>query len=402
MSGSTALKATSRWLGEHVARIRAEPANTIPLVRAGDMQPIVPGLDLWDLWPLQLADGSTARFGGQYAGGWSVWFVLSAPALPDPEARHGVARIRLMTERDGQWRDCGNALPDGLNPGSREWAGSALYWPDNGPNSGEVVLFYTVAGYRDESSASFAQRLFQTHGTLEIDPDSGAARIIGWSYPRESLAADDRRYMRVSQENSTPGFIKGFRDPAHFHDPADGSTYLLFTASLAQSSSAWNGCVGIARAADATLERWDALDPLVSTDGLNNEAERPHIILRAGYYYLFWSTQRKVFAPDGPSGPNGLYAMVARSMDGPWVPVNGTGLVAANPDAAAYQTYSWWVDDDLAVWGFIDYPQVAAGERQDDAGWRRAHFGGTPAPRFHLHLAGETALVAQSSIAEQG
>ena len=160
--------------------------------------------------------------------------------------------------------------------------------------------------------------------------------------------------------------------------------------------------IGIARAADATLERWDVLDPLVSADGLNNEAERPHIILRAGYYYLFWSTQRKVFAPDGPSGPNGLYAMVATSMDGPWVPVNGTGLVAANPDAAAYQTYSWWVDDDLAVWGFIDYPQVAAGERQDDAGWRRAHFGGTPAPRFHLHLDGETALVAQSSIAERG
>ena len=394
MSGSTVKRAPSRWLGNHVARITATPANTIPPVRPEDMRPILPGIDLWDLWPLQLADGSTARFGGEGPHGWSLWFVLSAPALPDPESRHGVARIRLMAERGGQWRDCGNALPDGLNPGSREWAGSTLFRPGGDANSGEVILFYTVAGYRDEPAPSFSQRLFQTHGTLAVDPTSAAAHITGWTVPTESFAADERRYQRVTAENSVPGFIKGFRDPAHFRDPADGATYLLFTASLAEAESAWNGCVGIARAQDAALTRWDVLDPLVSADGLNNEAERPHILFCNGFYYLFWSTQRKVFAPDGPAGPNGLYAMVARAIDGPWVPVNGTGLVAANPDSAAYQTYSWWVDDDLAVWGFIDYPQVPLGAQQDDPAWRRAHFGGTPAPRFRLQLDGETAQLA--------
>ena len=403
MSGSTANQAPSLWLGEHVARITLASDNTIPVVRQGEMAPILPGTDLWDMWPLQLADGTTAKFtgagsAGEKADGWTVWFVLSAPALPDPEARHGAVRIRLMTERDGQWRDCGNVLPDGLNPGSREWAGSALLCP----NGNEVVLFYTVAGYPGEVAPSFAQRLFQTRGTLAIDPDSGAASITGWSPPAESCAADNRRYLRVTQENSAPGFIKGFRDPAHFRVPADGTTYLLFTGSLAQASSPWNGCIGVARATDATLEHWEILDPLISADGLSNEQERPHVLFRNGFYYLLWSTQRKVFALTGPTGPNGLYGMVARSMAGPWKPVNGTGLIAANPEEAPYQTYSWWVDADLAVWGFIDYPLVGAGDLVDDADWRRAHFGGTPAPRFHLVLEGETARVAPSATAAQG
>jgi levansucrase len=383
----------SHWRGEHVAAIASLARATIPLVDPASLAPILPGIDLWDLWPLQLADGSTARFGG-----WSLWFVLSAPALPDPESRHAVARIRLMATRDGQWRDCGNALPDGLNPGSREWAGSALFRPE----SNEVILFYTVAGYRGEVPTSFAQRLFQTHGTLAIDPATGAASITGWSDPTESFAADDTRYIRVTPADGVPGFIKGFRDPAHFRDPADGATYLLFTGSLKQGLSAWNGCIGIARATDASLASWDLLDPLLCADGLNNEQERPHIIYKdgghkGGFYYLFWSTQRKVFAPDGPSGPNGLYAMAARSVLGPWVPVNGTGLVAANPDSAAYQTYSWWVDDDLAVWGFVDYPAVPLGAAVDDPAWRRARFGGTPAPVFRIVLDGENAHVADTT-----
>jgi levansucrase len=54
--------------------------------------------------------------------------------------------------------------------------------------------------------------------------------------------------MLVNQREGAPGLIKGFRDPAHFRDPADGTTYLLFTGSLKPSHSAFNGCIGIARA----------------------------------------------------------------------------------------------------------------------------------------------------------
>ena len=201
--------------------------------------------------------------------------------------------------------------------------------------------------------------------------------------------------MLVNHKEGRPGFIKGFRDPAFFRDPADGAAYLLFTGSLKRSTSAWNGVIGIARADDASLSRWSILPPLLCADGLNNEQERPHVVHHGGLYYLFWSTQRHVFAPDGPSGPNGLYGMVSPSLSGPYTPLNGSGLVAANPEEAPFQTYSWWVNGELEVFGFIDLVGVEGGVKQDDPAWRRAHFGGIPAPRFTLELDGDKARVAK-------
>ncbi|MGX7835970.1 glycoside hydrolase family 68 protein, partial [Campylobacter fetus subsp. venerealis] len=81
---------------------------------------------------------------------------------------------------------------------------------------------------------------------------------------------------------------------AFFRDPADNQDYILFAASIARSRSAWNGAVGIARR--VVDQEWQILPPLVEADGLNNELERPHVIMRDGRYYLFWSTQTKVFA----------------------------------------------------------------------------------------------------------
>jgi len=379
-----AIATPSMWRADHIAAIGDVSRNTIPLIDRADVVPILPGVDLWDLWPLQEADGSTAQ-----VDGGSLWFVLCAPALPDPEARHDIVRIRLMhLSDDGVWDDLGNTLPDGLNPGSREWAGSALHHPD----TGEVTLFYTVAGYAGEAKSSFAQRLFQTRGRM------AGRRIMDWSAPTESFASDDAHYVLVNQAQGVPGFIKGFRDPAHFRDARDGVTYVVFTGSLKASPHAFNGCIGIARAVDDGLTQWELLPPIWSADGLNNEQERPLLIARDGLYYLFWSTQRKVFAPDGPSGPNGVYGAVAADVLGPWEPLNGTGLVAANPQEAPFQAYSWWVDAALDVWGFVDYPGCTAQTRLDDAAWRRAQFGGTPAPVFRIGLAGARAWVVGAGV----
>ena len=372
--------ATTRWTPAQVAAIRSDSRATIPRVQAAELAPGVPGLDLWDLWPLQHADGSTVRFDG-----WTPWFVLSAPRLSDPEARHAVARIRLMTERDGLWRDHGNLLPDALNPGSREWAGSCRY----DPASHAITLFWTAAGDRGERESSFRQRMFEVTGTLAVTPDGLAA--TSWGTPREIAGGEIAHYQQVTATTGVPGFIKGFRDPAHFRDPADGAEYLLFTGSLREARSSWNGCIGMLRRAG---DGWDVLPPLLSADGLNNEQERPHMVMHQGRYYLFWSTQRKVFAPDGPSGPNGLYGMVAERLAGPWHPLNGGGLVAGNPEDAPFQTYSWWVTDELTVHGFIDYPHGNEGNACPDIAWRRANFGGVPAAVFRLRLDGERAEIA--------
>ncbi len=373
---------TSVWRRECVARIAEGCPHVIPHIRRSDLVDILPGFDLWDMWPVQNVDGTTAGFDG-----WSLWLMLSAPRQPDPESRHNRARIRLVTEKDGVWKDCGNLLPDIANPGSREWAGSALYDPANG----RLTLFYTAAGIRGEPKPTVAQRLFQLSAQLTVK--DGAASTVGWTEPMESVRSDGHHYVIVGAVEGQPGVIKGFRDPAHFRDPATGADYLFFTGSLQSSASDWNGVIGVARAVNAYHDNWELLPPVLSADGLNNELERPVMIARDGLYYLFWSTQRKVFAP-GPSGPNGLYGAVGKSPLGPFSPLNGTGLVAANPTDALFQSYSWWVTSDLTVHGFADLIGVSgAQDIVDDPDWRRRHFAGGPSPVFRLHLEGDRASV---------
>ena len=371
---------TTLWTGEHLSALQIKACHQIPLVDGASLVRPWPEVDLWDLWPLQLADGSTALIEG-----WTLWFVLSAPAGDDPEARHDIVRIRLMAARGSEWRYFGNVLPDDLNPGSREWAGSALFDPE----TRAVTLYWTASGLRGEEPRTFMQRMFETTGALTGNAEG--FKIEDWSEPREIAGGPIPHYVLVTAAEGVPGFIKGFRDPAHFRDPADGADYLLFTGSLKDSASPWNGCIGLLRREG---DEWAVLPPLMSADGLNNEQERPHIVFHAGRYYLFWSTQQKVFAPGVPNGPNGLYGMVAERMEGPWLPLNGSGLVAGNPPEAPVQTYSWWVTHELTVHGFVDYPNSLRGNDYGDAAWRRAHFGGIPAEPFRLVLDGTRAEIA--------
>ena len=112
-----------------------------------------------------------------------------------------------------------------------------------------------------------------------------------------------------------------------------------------------------------------------------------------GRYYLFWSTQAKTFAPEVTSGPTGLYGMVADSLFGPYAPLNGHGLVAANPVEEPEQTYSWWVCHDLSVIGFINHWGMN-GEAIDAAAESYTRqFAGVPSPRFRLALDGASAKV---------
>ena len=214
-----------------------DPLPEIPLVTAADVAPIMPGLDLWDCWPLAHEDGRTAVHAGR-----TWWFFLSAPCFPDPVQRHDVARIRLLSHGEDGWRDHGNALPDGLNPGTREWAGCAVVMDDGV----SVTLFYTVAGRRG-GAFSYEQRLFAVPGTLDAD---GPGQ---WQEPVEIVAADGVRYIADRQEitNPAPGSIKGFRDPAWFRDPATGKAHVVFTASAAWSDNPHNGLVGLATLTDA-------------------------------------------------------------------------------------------------------------------------------------------------------
>lgn len=372
------MSASSVWSASAVAAIAGLPAPTAPSIGPATAKPLIPGVDLWDHWPVQTRDGRIAA-----VGGGALYMFLSAPAGADPDHRHGMARIRAMHETSTGWRDLGLLLPDGHSPGSREWAGSAMLSDDQAT----LTLYFTAVGRRGEPVPSFDQRIFET--SAELRAAAGSIEFGPWSPPIECVAADGVTYTRDMAGGGAIGTIKAFRDPSYFHDPADGGEYLLFTGSLAASASDWNGAIGLA---GRTPEgKWAPRPPLITADGVNNELERPHVIVRDAIYYLFWSTQRKVFAAGGPSGPTGLYGMAADHLAGPWRPLNGTGLVVANPDAAPAQAFSWLVRPDLNVLSFVDLPGLSRPPR--DAAEARAHFGGTPAPLVRIGLDGDRSWI---------
>lgn len=366
--------AMASWTPAQIRALAGFRHDSAPLILDDDVVRIAPDLDIWDAWPVQDADGTPSAL----RDGQTLWMALGAPRFPDPDTRHGHARIHLILRDAAGWHPLGPAMPDGFAPGSREWSGSALLAADRRT----LTLFFTATGRRGEAALTFEQRLFRADATLAHE---GGYRLTAWRDLREFVVGDPVHYMASDAGSGAVGTIKAFRDPAYFRDPRDGRHHVFFAASLAGSASAFNGCIGWATARDDRLAEWDIRPPLVSADTLNNELERPHVVVHGGLYYLFWSTQRHVFNPEGPTGPTGLYGMVSDRIDGGWRPLNGTGLVFANPDVAPKQAYSWLVLPDLQVTSFID----AWGSDGSDANARR--FGATFAPMLRLRLQGDVA-----------
>jgi levansucrase len=86
--------------------------------------------------------------------------------------------------------------------------------------------------------------------------------------------------------------------------------------------------------------------------------------------------------------------MVADRIEGPWRPVNGSGLVAANPASAPVQAYCWWVTHELRVASFVNYWRGAPTAEPATPEARRAAFGGVPAPFFDLAIDGDRVTIA--------
>jgi len=350
------------WTAEQVRGIAPGSAARVPAVTAGDASVLDAGRIYWDMWPLQDADGFQARPAGR-----ELWMALTAPDRGDPGLRHFEAKIHWLERRDAAWHDLGPVLPDQPVPYEREWAGSALL------KDGVVTLFFTAAG-SSARAGGYSQELWASEARLGADGLPGE-----WSRPAPLFDHYGEHYMPADAHDGAPGEIKAFRDPAYFRDPADGAEYLAFTASLAGSESAFNGAFGLAR--KGVGGAWELAAPCLHAEGVNNELERAHLVFHADHYYAFWSTQTATFAPDLRHAPGGLYGMVADSMAGPWRPLNGTGLVLANPADRPLQTYSWFVDADLRVCSFVDMLPDGT-------------FGGVPAPLLQLTLEGERAQIA--------
>lgn len=358
--------------------LRPTADQAAPLIDASRLAPVFPGLDIWDTWPLRDREGEIAR-----VGGWTVWISLTAPNTIHPEARHHVARLRVACVGDDhQWRDCGPLFPDGASLGSREWAGSAVY----DAQRSQIIVFYTAAGRRGDEHISYEQRIVMARGSIGTCGDG--VTFSNWEPHRVILEPDGVFYRATRGTTGGPGQIEAFRDPGYFVDPVDGTEYLLFTGSLANARCPdHDGAVGIARASETSLASWELLPPLLHADCVNKELERPHFVLQDGSYYLFFSTHAETFAP-GITGCEGLFGFVAPTLYGPYEPLNGSGLVVANPQEEPLQAYSWLVLNDGTVLSFANYVELK-GRRLEDLPseeWR-SHFGGTQAPLLRIELA---------------
>ncbi|PXA93021.1 glycoside hydrolase 68 family protein [Nostoc sp. 3335mG] len=378
VSRTVSAPAPAAWAAAQLRSV-ATDAGAPPLIRDEDIVRVSPDLDIWDAWPIQDADGMPSIM----TTGETLWMALGSPRFDDPDERHGHARIHLLSRNAAGWRHLGPALADGFSPGSREWSGSAVLSDDRA----SLTLYFTATGRRGEAVPTFEQRLFRAEATLRHV--NGVFSLVDWRALDEFVVRDPEHYMASDAGTGAVGTIKAFRDPAYFLDPRDGRHHVFFAASLAGSGSAFNGVVGSAVALDDPLGPWEIRPPLLSADTLNNELERPHVVHHDGLYYLFWSTQRHVFNPDGPTGPTGLYGMVSDRLDGGWAPLNGSGLVFANPAQAPRQAYSWLVMPDLQVTSFIDAWGLGPQDRETK------RFGATFAPMLQLRLDGARAgLVA--------
>ncbi|USQ93943.1 glycoside hydrolase family 68 protein [Caulobacter sp. RL271] len=366
--------APDRWAAADVARIDARGMSTAPLIVESDIVRVAPDLDIWDAWPVQVQSGSPMVFGR----GVTLWMALASPRFDDPDTRHGHARIHLLQHDASGWSHLGPVMPDGFSPGSREWSGSAVLDADQRA----LTLYFTATGRRGEASPTFEQRLFSARASLGIS--DGRFSFSDWRDLREIVERDPADYMASDGGVGVVGTIKAFRDPAYFHDPRGGGHYLFFAGSAACGSE-FNGVIGAAVSRSGEAGDWRITPPLIDATDVNNELERPHVVMAGGLYYMFWSTQTHVFSPHLRQAPTGLYGMVSERLSQGWRPLNGTGLVFANPPTAPRQAYSWLVLPDLSVISFID----DWGRPADAVGARR--FGATFAPVLRLRLSGDRA-----------
>ena len=365
---------TSAWTQEHVNKIDLRSVSRVPLITHAGRSGLEAGRIYWDMWPVQTKTGHIAQIDGR-----EFWMALSAPDRGDPSLRHFEAKIRLLERVSGRWVDFGDALPAICGDYEREWAGCALF------DEGRLTLFFTAAG-TDKAPGGYQQRLFEAHAKI------GAKGLpVDWTLPCQSVAKTSPLYMAAETHEGEEGKIKAFRDPAYFCDPKDGQEYLIFSGSLAQAKSNFNGLIGIARKGNSG---WELLDPLIVAEGVNNELERAHVVFHEGRYYAFWVTQTHTFSDNLRHGPTGLYGMVADSLFGQYRPINGSGLVVANPMEEPVQAYSWFVSAELLVSSFVDFYGLDGEARPDDPRLANAFFGGVPAPLLRLTLAGDRCELA--------
>lgn len=380
----------SQWTRAQTRDIKITIDNEAPEIQF-PVQLTAEDLWIWDTWPLLDEDGSVSVING-----WKIIFALSTPKTVLPGKRHDIARIFYFYSRDGlNWIQGRQLFPEGHSLGSREWAGSAMH------SNGQVYIFYTASGRKNETQLTFEQRIVMTAAFIRTT--FNGVYFTDWK-PHKVILEPDGILYQNQEQGLQPGNIPyTFRDPWFFRDKKDGNAYLLFEANTPGTAQqrkcepvearAFSGAVGLAVATNPNLTQWKFLPHIFNADCVNQELERPHFVFKDNLYYLFINTHVSKFAP-GVTGPDGLYGFVSNSLTGNYTPLNLGGLVTANPISDAFQAYSWVVLQNGTIISFINFFHLS-GLTEADIGskpesFQFSHFGGTLAPALQININGNS------------
>jgi levansucrase len=385
----------TRWSREQAQRIERTVDTVAPVAGLPETDP-APNLHIWDTWPLRDRQGEIVT-----VDGWQVCFSLTSPDDVAPGERHDIAEIRYFVSRNGrEWTD-GGPLFGADVLGTRQWAGSALY------DGGELYCYYTAAGDEESEELTYTQRLAVGHGG-SVDTTDGELSIEGpWEH--DILLEPDGEWYETQAQSGEMTYT--FRDPWFFEDPETGRTHLVFESNTPAApgdcngetdQQAFNGCVGLAVSPSGDPLDWEFRPPIFDSVCVNQEIERPHVVVKDNQYYLFLSSHVDTFAP-GLAGYDALYGFVADSLRGDYRPLNDSGLVVTNPATAPFQAYSWLAvlhGNELLVQSFLNYHDFEGdsldGIASMPADQQRRRFAGTLTPTLRLAVDGDRTRIRGS------
>ncbi|MCG8398369.1 glycoside hydrolase family 68 protein [Bacillus atrophaeus] len=388
------------------------------------------GLDVWDSWPLQNADGTVANYHGYHI----VFALAGDPKNADDTSIYVFYQKAGETSIDS-WKNAGRVFKDGdkfaandqiLKDQTQEWSGSATLTSD-----GKVRLFYT-----NFSGKNYGKQTLTTAQVNVSQPDQNSLKIDGVEDHKSIFDGDGTTYQNVQQfideGNYSSGDNHTLRDPHYVEE--NGHKYLVFEANtgtevgyqgeeslfnktyygkstsffrkesqkLLQSNKKRtaelaNGALGIVELnKDYTLKK--VMKPLITSNTVTDEIERANVFKMNGKWYLFTDSRGSKMTIDGISSDD-VYMLgyVSNSLTGPYKPLNKTGLVLQMDQDPSDITFTY---SHFAV-PQAEGNNVVITSYMTNRGFysdKQATF----APSFLLNIKGKKTSVVKNSILGQG
>lgn len=336
------------------------------------------------------------------------------------------------------WKNAGRVFKDSdkfksddqvLRDQAEEWSGSATFTED-----GKVRLFYTNRQGWDPANNFFGKQTLTTAQINVSEQGTNTLKVDGIEDHKSIFDGDKKIYQTVEQAFGNGDYSDNhtLRDPHYIEE--NGHKYLVFEANtgtetgyqgeeslfnkayygtsesffqnekskLLQSSKKdlaqiSNGALGIIEINDDyTLKR--VMKPLVTSNTVTDEIERPNIFKKDGKWYLFTSSRGSKMTIDGIDNEDiYLLGYVSNSLTGTYKPLNKTGLVLHH-DLDPYDV----------TWNYAHFaiPQEGSDNTvvtsyMTNRGYFEDHKS-TFAPSFQLNIKGDKTSVVKNSILEQG